>query len=407
MKQSRGPDSHRRLSRREFLAMAFTTVAGSAVAGSLLTSCRTDQASTPSTPEPSGVATQTRVSATAVEPTITPLPTDVPTPTATSTPTSTSTPRPQSGTGQQDLVNQNPIVRAPDGVSRVVRARNAEVWEGEALSHEALQEMVSRSITTLTGIDDARTAWAALFRPDERIAIKVNAFRNSLIWTHVPLVTVVTDALQDAGVPAENILIFDYLTSELEKAGFAVNHNGAGIRCYGTDNNYTGGFEIVGRSIELSNCLLGCDAVINIPVLKSHMMAGLTFALKNHYGTLRTPQSFHSGTLINHGIGELNGLPPIKDRTRLIIGDALTACLRYRNSFPYWAPDYTGDSITMSFDPVATDAVALDMLAGMMREHDVSTDFALSRAAPWLEHATEIGLGTHRLEEIDLQELLL
>ena len=133
----------------------------------------------------------------------------------------------------------------------------------------------------------------------------------------------------------------------------------------------------------------------------------LTFAIKNHYGTLRTPQGFHSGTLINHGIGELNALAPIKDRTRLVIGDALTACLRYRNSFPYWAPDYTGDSITMSFDPVATDAVALDMLAGMMRENDVSTDFALSRAAPWLEYATEIGLGTHRLEEIDLQELVL
>jgi uncharacterized protein (DUF362 family) len=402
------PNASRRLSRRRFLALAITAAASGAAAGGLLNGCRADQAGVPVTPEVPEVTSQPVNTPDSVDPTTiaTALPTVTPEPTTTVVPTTTpmASPTPVS---EDETRQPNLLVRAPYGVSRVVRARHAGVWDGETLSPDSLRHMVASSVMTLTGFDDARAAWAALFGPDERIAIKVNAFRNSRIWTHVPLVTAVTDALQDAGIPAENILIFDYLTSELEKAGFALNREGPGVRCYGTDSSYTGGFEIVGIPIELSDCVLSSHALINMPVLKSHMIAGLTFALKNHYGTLRTPQQFHSGTRINQGMGELNNLAPIKDRTRLVIGDALTACLRYRNSYPYWEPDTIGDTVTMSFDPVATDAVALDILTSLMRENDMSTDFAFSRAAPWLEHATEIGLGTHHLEEIDLHELVL
>ncbi len=41
----------------------------------------------------------------------------------------------------------------------------------------------------------------------------------------------------------------------------------------------------MGNKINLANVLKECDALINIPVLKSHMMAGITFAMKNHYGS--------------------------------------------------------------------------------------------------------------------------
>ena len=380
--------------------LALNAVAGGAAVSGALAGCRSEQPAPALQPEPTDAANSAPTGIAPAVETPTAEPSATPSPTRTPTPIPTPLP-------EIDVKHPELITRAPDGVSRVVRTRHGSVWNEDTLSPESLQQMVARSITALTGMDDARAAWSALFAPDERIAIKVNAFRNSVIWTHVPLVTAVTDALQDAGVPAENILIFDYLTSELEEAGFAVNHDGPGVRCYGTDTNYTGGFQIVGTQIELSDCLLGCHALINMPVLKSHMLAGLTFALKNHYGTLRTPQNYHNGTRINHGMGELNALAPIKERTRLVIGDALTACLRYGSAWPYWKPDYTGDAITMSFDPVATDAVALDMLTTLMRENDVNPDFALRTAAPWLEHATELGLGTHRLDEIQLQELVL
>jgi hypothetical protein len=95
-----------------------------------------------------------------------------------------------------------------------VRAHHAGVWSGDELVPDALRQMLDASITELTGLNDAHEAWAALFAPDERIAIKVNALRGPCL-THVPLVMAVTACLQAAGVPAEQIVIFDRYTDDL------------------------------------------------------------------------------------------------------------------------------------------------------------------------------------------------
>jgi uncharacterized Fe-S center protein len=234
----------------------------------------------------------------------------------------------------------------------------------------------------------------------------VNAFRNSIIWTHAPLVQAVTDSLQDAGIPAEQMVVFDYYTSELEEAGYQFNVGGPGVRCYGTDRSYSSEWQIVGTRVDLSDVLLSCNALINMPVLKSHMITGMTFALKNHYGTISSPGNFHGGR-VEDGMGELNMLPPIKGRTRLVIGDVLTACLRYGGSWPYWESDWKGDSILMSFDPLAHDAVGFDMLKQLLVEDGVNTSRHENMANPWLESAAEMGLGTNDLERIDLKEMSL
>ncbi len=307
----------------------------------------------------------------------------------------------------------------PDAPSKIVHTHHAGVWTGtptdgsladsaeenNLLVPEALREMLDASITELTGLKKARDAWAVLFSPDERVAIKVNTFRNSLIWTHVPLVTAVTDSLQEAGVPAEQIVIFDYYTSELEKAGFAVNEDGPGVRCYGTESNYTQEGTVKGRNIELSDILLECDALINMPVLKSHMLSGLSFAMKNHYGSISGPSLLHSN--IGNAMAELNALSPIKDRTRLIVGDALTACLKYRGAYPYWSSDWTGDSILMSFDPVAIDTMALQMLERLLTDQGGNPAYILAMATPCLEGGAGLGLGTNDPTNIDFKEINL
>jgi len=313
--------------------------------------------------------------------------------------TPTSTPAPTSTAA---------LTVAPPAVpSKVVHTHHAGVWDGDALVPEAIQQMLDASITELTGLDDATEAWASLFDPGERIAIKVNAFRNSIIWTHVPLVMAVTECLQEAGVPAEQIVIFDYYTRELDNAGFPVNEDGPGVRCYGTDSDYTGGWQIVGTDVQLSDVLLNCDALINMPVLKSHMHAGISFAMKNHYGTIREPSNFHRGERINRGLAELNLLPPIKDRTRLIVGDVLTACLRHTTSFPYWETDFTGDSILMSFDPVAHDTVGLEMFSQLLADDGGNPKAAIDMATRWLGNGATLGLGTNDPDSIELTEMNL
>jgi hypothetical protein len=293
--------------------------------------------------------------------------------------------------------------KQPDIFSRVVRTHGEGVWDGDALSPAALRRMLDTSITRLTGLTDAREAWASRFSPDDKIAIKVNAFRNSLIFTHVPLVTAVTDALQDAGVPANQIVLYDYFTSELETAGFTTNRDGDGVRCYGTDDGYIDSTDLGGGDVRLSRILDDCTALINMPVLKSHMISGITFALKNHFGSTLNPSALHYP--IEEKMAALNALPQIRDRTRLIIGDVLEANLQYSGSYPYWKPDYRGDSILMSFDPVAHDTVGLDILIKLLTEKGVSTVSDTEMALPCLTSAAALGLGTNVPENIDLVEL--
>jgi uncharacterized protein (DUF362 family) len=306
----------------------------------------------------------------------------------------------------------------PDVPSKIVRARHSGAWTGtpqgvvednDLLVPEVLREMLDTAITELTGLDTAGEAWAALFNPDEQIAIKINTFgcgRGSTeVWTYIPLAMAVAQALQDAGIPAEQIVIFDRLAEELIGAGYTINQDDPGVRCYGT-SRYTKGWRIANGNVGLSDILLGCHALINLPVLKAHGIGGLSFAMKSHYGTFDRPQDFHHAQ-IKRAIADLNALAPIQQRTRLIIGGALAAATTPRGSRPYWRMDAVGDSILMGFDPVAFDTIGLQMLAEMAKISGEHFPEASRLANPWLQNATELGLGTNDQSNINLVEVNL
>ena len=336
-----------RLSRRDFVRLTAIGLGGLA-GGRLLSAC--GPAANPATP-----TTPASSTAPAPSPTIPASPT---TAAATSTATAASTATAVVKIPPPEIVKFFPTI-----LSKVIQTHHSGVWSNKTLVPGALRQMLDASITKLTGLNDARSAWAALFRPGEKIAIKVNAFSNSIIWTHVPLVLEVTKSLQEAGIPAENITIYDYRTIELTSAGFSVNVDQPGVRCTGMDSNFSHeSTQVLSKSINLAKILKECDALINIPVLKSHMLSGISFAMKNHFGSIYFPDLLHSYEMKE--IAALNAIPEIKDRTRLIIGDALAANLRYANSYPYWKQDWIGDSIFMSFDPLAHDSMGLKLLAG-------------------------------------------
>ncbi len=354
-----------RFSRRDFLRLS-AIGAGTVAAGPLLSACSPKP--TPATP-----------TATLVPPTATVA--------ATATPVAAV-----AASTLPELVKFYPAVP-----SRVVQTHHSGVWSDKNLVSSVLRQMLDASITKLTGLQDVKSAWAALFRPGEKIAIKVNAFSNSIIWTHVPLVMEVTNSLQEAGIKAEDITIYDYRTSELTRAGFTVNLDGPGVRCTGIDSNIEEAkTDVLDKKINLGTIVKNCDALINMPILKSHMLSGLSFAMKNHYGSFFYPDLLHGSEM--KGIAALNALKEIKDRTRLIIGDALSANLRYANSYPYWREDWVGDSIFMSFDPVAHDEMGLKLLISELEKDGGSGESLVGMSDPYMDYAAELGLGT-RLEE--------
>lgn len=313
------------------------------------------------------------------------------TPTARPAPTPTPAPTPMPLPPRPEIIKFY-----PDVPSKVVHTHHAGVRDGDALVPEAIREMLDASITALTSLKDASEAWAALFDPSERIAIKVNTIPYS-IGTQIPLVMAVTECLQEVGVPAEQIVIFDRATSDLKGKRYPVNEDGPGVRCYGNGANYTAGWVIGDVDVRLSDILLNCDALINVPLLKRGSISGISFAMKNHFGSFHPPSHFHGR--LSHAIPALNDLPPIRDRARLIIGDALTV--------DGVAFQEDKDSILLSFDPVAHDTVGLQMLVELMSELGRDPAAPTRLANRWLENGAELGLGTNDPDSMDLVEVSL
>jgi len=282
----------------------------------------------------------------------------------------------------------------PQTKSRVIVARHGGVWSEEELVAGALREMLDAAITRLTGIHEALAAWRVLFDPGETIGLKTNAI-SPTDTTHPPLVFALAERLEAAGIPPEQIIIFDRLSSELKARGYAINKDGPGARCYGTDGAYSGPeHPVANATVKFSDVLLRCDAIINVPAVRLHDMTGITFAMKNHFGCIDRPSALHYPRYCDPGIPELNALSQIKERSRLIVGDGLKA----------WP--FVENTLIVGFDPVACDYIALKELTKLGQERGADMSFITGKATH-VASAAEMGLGTNDPANMDLQEIEL
>jgi uncharacterized protein (DUF362 family) len=101
------------------------------------------------------------------------------------------------------------------------------------------------------------------------------------------------------------------------------------------------------------------DYIINVPVLKDHSRSGITFSMKNLYGLVDLPQNLHS-TMCSPYIPALYntqvGGAMVKDKIRLIVGDAIVVC---KTGGPDKEPTDLVNTIVVGTDPVAMDTWAL------------------------------------------------
>jgi hypothetical protein len=336
------------------------------------------------------VVPPTEVPAATAGPTDTPppsQPTEAPLPTATDTPVPTAAP-----ISRADVMRIYPEVK-----SRVAVVRHAGACSSpDDIAIDAVRQMLDAAIVELTGIGEAQEAWRTLFDPAERIAIKVNTINH--YGTSMPLAYAVAEKLQAIGVVAENIVIFDRRVDELQRAGYTLNEDGPGVRCRAT-RGYREPRDVAGTTQHLSDVLLDCDALINLPLLKQHGFAGLTFAMKNHYGSIDRPSAIHFDNCAP-GIAGLNALPEIRERTRLIIGDVLRMCPVPRDQA------VVGNTLLMSFDPVAHDYVGMQILTDWLSANGGNPGGVTGRAGH-LAAAAALGLGTNDPAHIDQRELAL
>ena len=293
------------------------------------------------------------------------------------------------------------------GDSRVVIARDPELHgASSAPDPHRIEALLDRAMLALFAGDRAAAtpentiaAWRHIAGPGDTVSLKVNTLGGRGIATGIELVNAVCERLQQAGVKPANILVWDRDSEELERAGFRIAIGGDRVQCYGTDRvGYEDDLSAWGSvGSRLSKILTRSSSVlINLPVLKDHDGAGVTIALKNMYGAIHNPNKYHPNGCDPY-VADLNMLPEIRSRMKLVICDATTAMYEGGPGFKpehSWKPN----SLLVSQDPVALDSTGWQMIERKRAEMGLKTLEAEKRAPRYIFTAAD---SEHRIGHCD------
>jgi len=274
--------------------------------------------------------------------------------------------------------------------STVAIARDPQVRSSQA----RLATLLDRAVQAVYGSDSAEAAWKRVARPGEVVGLKVNCLAGRGASTSVALVEAVCERLQQAGIAAKDIVIWDRLNVDLESAGFRPSSRSGRIRTLGNDElGYGGDLAVYGSvgSLMAKTLTHLCDCVINLPVLKDHGIVGVSMALKNLFGAVHNPNKYH----LNVGdpyVADVFMLPPIRQKVRLHICDALTAQYEGGPSYmPQWS--WPANAVLASLDPVALDYTGWQILEQKRAEKGMPPLKAVKREPGYIATAAGAGHG--------------
>lgn len=277
------------------------------------------------------------------------------------------------------------------GKSRVVIARDALLrGTGAKVDPNRVLSLLDRAMQSFFDLDHPAEPWKKLVHTGETVGIKVNALGGRGLSSSVQLVEAICERLQEAGIKANDIVVWDRDSDELERVGFHVSTAENRVQCFGTDRmGYEEELSAYGSvGSRLSKILTQhCDVLINVPVLKDHDGAGVTIALKNMYGIIHNPNKYHPNGC-NPYIADLNMLPEIRTKLRLTICDATTAS--YEGG-PGYKPEFCwkNNALMVSQDPVALDYTGWQIIERKRAEKGLKTLEGDGRAPHYIATAAD------------------
>jgi len=288
------------------------------------------------------------------------------------------------------------LLAAEDRKSRVALAERAEFADRRNIDRKHVKQAVDALVTTLSGKDNVDEAWRSFVSPKETVAIKFNGLFRSAS-TSPDVIWAVCRGLVDAGVAQEKVIVFDRNKKDFETAAIKPFDDLPKIRFAEASAAWDDEVKVGPYKSRLTRILTReADAVINIPILKHHVIAGITCAMKNHTGSIPNAGDLHPNLST---IAELNALPPIAKKTRLAVCDALFGIYDQGPQFrgAHWT--WPAKALLASTDFVALDAVGADMLLKARTEKKVGP---IKPAPTHIPHAAELGLGTADLSKIEI-----
>ena len=292
------------------------------------------------------------------------------------------------------------ILADSKGKSRVVIATNtAALKDDNQIVRNVVQEMLDTSIEKLTNTSSAADGWKKLFSASDIVGIKVNCLFGKGVSTHPEVADAVVQGLKTAGVKEDNIIIWDRSTGDLIKCGFTPNKDGPGVKCYGDDGDWgetikRGAFN--GRITKIISNKI--TALVNVPILKTHGLTGISCCLKNHYGSFDNPGNHHRSHA-NPAMADFSSIPMVRNKTRLVVVDALR--VQYDGG-PGLKPDAQSNccSLLVSTDPLAADFQGLRIIE--RKRKDAGLKPFAKEVTAWVQSAQERGVGVCDPSRIEL-----
>jgi uncharacterized protein (DUF362 family) len=278
----------------------------------------------------------------------------------------------------------------------VVKAVRDNATADKKINAAVVKEMVNAVVCKLSGKAKPEDAWKTYVKSTDVVGVKINCLFGIGAATHPEVTAAVVEGIQMAGVPADKIIVWDRTDGDLKKSGYTVS-NGPGVRTIGVNKDWedtpTDIHTCKGRLAKILT--QECTALISVPILKTHNISGITFAMKNHYGSFHNPGQAHANKC-DPFIAAVNSLKVIREKTRLILCDAL---LPVADGGPQAHPEWTWEykAIMAGTDPVALDAVGLEILQTQRK-----TLGKPPVAAPCVATAAKMGLGVDDLSQIEV-----
>jgi len=293
---------------------------------------------------------------------------------------------------------------AAAGKSKVVIARDASLHgTGTQPDEQKVLDLLDKAMAAYTGREKPIEMWKSIIPADilagKTIGLKVNGLGGRGISTHAALTLAVAERLQQAGVRAGNILVWDRGARDIAACGMTVNTDASRVRVYGND---VGGYEeepVACGSVQIRLAKIltrECAMVINLPILKDHEMAGITFSMKNMYGVVDKPFLLH-GNKCNPSVADVNVIPIVRQKVCFTIGDAISSVYDGGPGFKperLWYPN----ALVIGEDRVAVDHTAWQMIERKRAEVGVPTLEAVGRKPDYIAVAAD---AAHRLGTCD------
>ena len=303
--------------------------------------------------------------------------------------------------------------------SRIIAIKNSGIMRNGKPDPKIIQNMMNEGMSTLTGKKTTAEAWRTFFTHEDVVGIKINPIGGVKLSTRPEVVNAIVLGLIAAGVKENNIIIWDRFSYHLITTGFPLNQGSSGVRCYGTeptagydratyyeslDDDYTLRQDDGARSLFSKIVTKHVTAIINVPVMKDHGIAGVTLCLKNlAFGAINNTQRFHpTPYFCDPASAEVCAHPVLRDKVRLHIVDALQACFDGGPaSMKTWTM-WNEERLFFGTDPVAIDRIGLEIIDRKRKENNHPSVFQKARH---IATAEKKGLGVYDRKNIELVEI--